>query len=138
MGSKSWMASSLRYVPVYNWRLICYFSNLSLKLLTRLYRHPISFCQDELEGDSDASNQIGFLRGSPPVRTSNPVVEDSEFAKLALLSSPPLGSCHGLKPSRHDKGSPSSGSPLGTSPKVRIEGFACGSPESGLVVPAIA
>lgn len=94
--------------------------------------------KDELEGESEASNQIGFLCGSPPVRTGNPVVQDVEFAKLSALPASPLGSSHGMKQPRHDKGSPSCSSPLGASPKVRIEGFSCGSPDSQRVVSAFA
>lgn len=94
--------------------------------------------EDELEGESDASNKIGFLCGSPPVRTNNPVIQDVEFTKLSVLPPSPLGSFEGMKAARHDKGSPSCGSPLGASPKVRIEGFACGSPDSPRVVSALA
>lgn len=105
-----------------------------------LYLNLESQCQDGLEGDSDASNQAGFLCGSPPVRTNNPVIQDAEFAKLTASPASPLGNSLGMKPPGHDKGSPSSrGSSLGSSPKVRIEGFNCGSsPDTRQAVSALA
>lgn len=89
------------------------------------------FSKDEFEVDP---NNHGFFCGSPPVRTNNPLINDAEFAKLNHLPASPLSNCHVIKPAVHDSGSPSHG----TSPKIRVEGFACGSPDSPRVVSALA
>lgn len=76
--------------------------------------------------DTDSSGQVGFFCGSPPVRTNNPVVHDPQFGKNTPSFSP-LGSSFGKKlAGRVEVGSPSCGA---SSPKVRIEGFACGNKE---------
>ncbi|XP_008776276.1 uncharacterized protein LOC103696430 isoform X2 [Phoenix dactylifera] len=95
--------------------------------------------KDDLEGDLDMSNQTGFFCGSPPVRTNNPVIHDAQFAKQTQNLPSPLGNSFGMKPAgRVERGSPSCGSSFGGSPKVRIEGFACGNSESHCIVPALA
>ncbi|KAG1331625.1 hypothetical protein COCNU_02G015930 [Cocos nucifera] len=95
--------------------------------------------KDDPEGDLDMSNQTGFFCGSPPVRTNNPVVHDAQFAKQTQNLGSPLGNSFGTKPAaRVEIGSPSCGSSFGGSPKVRIEGFACGNSESHCIVPALA
>ncbi|WOL02535.1 hypothetical protein Cni_G11254 [Canna indica] len=76
--------------------------------------------QDNHGNDPDLSNQVGFLCGSPPARTNNPVVHDAEFFKQAQSLPSPLGS-------------PTCRSSFGGSPKMRIEGFACGSSENSCV-----
>ncbi|CAL9173694.1 unnamed protein product [Musa hybrid cultivar] len=91
--------------------------------------------KDASEGDSDSSSQVGFFCGSPPARTNNPVVRDSEFGK----QSPFLDSPKGISPSMKQAGRVERGSPTcGSSPKVRIEGFACSNSESQCIVPAFA
>jgi len=73
--------------------------------------------------DTDSSSQAGFFCGSPPVRTNNPVIHDPLFGKKTPSFSP-LGSSFGkMGAGRVEVGSPSCGA---SSPKVRIEGFACG------------
>ncbi|CAL4964586.1 unnamed protein product [Urochloa decumbens] len=74
--------------------------------------------------DGDSSSQMGFLCGSPPVRTNNPVIHDPLFGK-SVPSFSPLGSPYCKTPAGIvEVGSPSCGA--SSSPKVRIEGFACG------------
>ncbi|CAL9048313.1 unnamed protein product [Musa banksii] len=91
--------------------------------------------KDASEGDSDSSSRVGFFCGSPPARTNNPVVHDSEFGK----QSPFLDSPKGISPSMKQAGRGERGSPTcGSSPKVRIEGFACSNSESQCIVPAFA
>ncbi|KAJ6832011.1 uncharacterized protein M6B38_345110 [Iris pallida] len=85
----------------------------------------IILSKDDLESDPK-----GFLLGSPPVRTNNPMVNDAHFSKQTLPSASPLGTPH--------RGSPSCGSPLGAKPIVRVEGFSCGSPESSWIVQTFA
>uniref|UniRef100_A0A0E0KXF5 Uncharacterized protein n=1 Tax=Oryza punctata TaxID=4537 RepID=A0A0E0KXF5_ORYPU len=76
--------------------------------------------------DTDSSSQVGFFCGSPPVRANNPIVHDPQFGKN-IPSFSPLGSSFGKKcAGRAEVGSPSCGA---SSPKVRIEGFACGNKE---------
>jgi len=76
--------------------------------------------------DTDSSSQAGFFCGSPPVRTNNPVIHDPLFGKKTPSFSP-LGSSFGkMGAGRVEVGSPSCGA---SSPKVRIEGFACGNKE---------
>ncbi|EEE62001.1 hypothetical protein OsJ_16782 [Oryza sativa Japonica Group] len=76
--------------------------------------------------DTDSSTQVGFFCGSPPVRANNPIVHDPQFGKN-IPSFSPLGSSFGKKSAgRAEVGSPSCGA---SSPKVRIEGFACGNKE---------
>ncbi|KAL6865175.1 hypothetical protein ACP4OV_016326 [Aristida adscensionis] len=75
--------------------------------------------------DTDSSSQAGFFCGSPPVRTNNPVVHDPQFGQKTPSFSP-LGSSFGkMIAGRVEVGSPCGAS----SPKVRIEGFACGKKE---------
>ncbi|CAN6345569.1 unnamed protein product, partial [Urochloa humidicola] len=77
--------------------------------------------------DNDSSGQAGFFCGSPPVRTNNPVIHDPLFGKKTPSFSP-LGSSFGkMGAVRAEVGSPSCGA---SSPKVRIEGFACGNKET--------
>ncbi|KAH7670104.1 hypothetical protein IHE45_10G003300 [Dioscorea alata] len=96
------------------------------------------------DGDLDTGNQMSFFCGSPPVRTSNPIVHDAVFVKQSLCQVSPLGPISpGSKLSlarmeRVERGSPSCGSSLGPKPKVRIEGFTCGNSEPHCVVPAFA
>ncbi|WVZ95661.1 hypothetical protein U9M48_041395 [Paspalum notatum var. saurae] len=76
---------------------------------------------------TDSSSQAGFFCGSPPVRTNNPVIHDPQFGKK-IPSFSPLGSSFGkMATGRVEVGSPSCGA---SSPKVRIEGFACGNKEA--------
>ncbi|AQK79658.1 uncharacterized protein LOC100276945 [Zea mays] len=76
--------------------------------------------------DTDSSSQAAFFCGSPPARTNNPVIHDPQFGKKAPSFSP-LGSSSGkMAAGRAEVGSPSCRS---SSPKMRIEGFACGNKE---------
>ncbi|URE25812.1 hypothetical protein MUK42_06235 [Musa troglodytarum] len=95
--------------------------------------------QNDPYNELDSSNQVGFICcGSPPMRTSNPVVQDVRFAKQAQSSaSSPCGNSPGMKQAGMvQTGSPTCGSSRGGSPKARIEGFACGSSEKQHVAPA--
>ncbi|URD94068.1 hypothetical protein MUK42_01850 [Musa troglodytarum] len=74
--------------------------------------------KDGFEGDSDSSSQVGFFCGSPPARTNNPVVHDSEFGK----QSPFLDSPKGISPSMKQAGRVERGSPTcGSSPKMNVD-----------------
>lgn len=88
--------------------------------------------QGELEDDLD--NRVGFFRGSPPVRTNNPLVHDLQFVMRASLL--PTSAAIPLSPKGRKFSS--AGKPLGRAdgatsplsdrnqkPGVRIEGFAC-------------
>ncbi|CAM0958835.1 unnamed protein product [Alopecurus aequalis] len=83
--------------------------------------------------DTDAGSQAAFFCGSPPVRTNNPVVNDPQFGRNTPSFSP-LGSSPFSKmlSGRAEVGSPSCGA--SSSPKVRIEGFACGNKETQCAV----
>uniref|UniRef100_A0ACD5W5Z5 Uncharacterized protein n=1 Tax=Avena sativa TaxID=4498 RepID=A0ACD5W5Z5_AVESA len=83
--------------------------------------------------DTDSGNQAAFFCGSPPVRTNNPVVNDPQFGRHTPSFSP-LGSSPFSKMlgGRAEVGSPSCGA--SSSPKVRIEGFACGNKETQCAV----
>ncbi|PKA56861.1 hypothetical protein AXF42_Ash002164 [Apostasia shenzhenica] len=94
--------------------------------------------QDDLESDSDCVNWKGFLCGSPPVRSHNPLVHDVQFTKQTQSFASPLGNSSGSPtPSTAvEKGSPSCF--ISGSPKVRIEGFSCSKSDTHCVVPALA
>ncbi|WOK97469.1 hypothetical protein Cni_G06177 [Canna indica] len=95
--------------------------------------------QDDSDNETvELSNQVSFFCGSPPVRTNNPVIHDSQFAKQAQSISSPLGNSPSIKQHASRGGSPTCGSSFGGSPKVRIEGFACGNSEKRCVAPALA
>ncbi|XP_047095700.1 uncharacterized protein LOC124708072 isoform X1 [Lolium rigidum] len=83
--------------------------------------------------DTDPGSQVTFFCGSPPVRTNNPVVNDPQFGRNTPSFSP-LGSSPFSKMlgGRAEVGSPSCGA--SSSPKVRIEGFACGNKETQCAV----
>lgn len=87
----------------------------------------IILSKDDYEGDSDASNQMDFFFGSPPARTTNPIVHDAQFINQPTSLAPlALYPGFGIRPSaKAERGSPSCGSSFGGSPKVRTEGFAC-------------
>ncbi|CAA7404875.1 unnamed protein product [Spirodela intermedia] len=145
---------------------------------------------DDADGDLGSPRQLGFLCGSPPLRTSNPLILDAKFEEVAapdalphgcrplavaarmdraVLPLSPLGNSHGAKPPMGVAGQggpqpkavnaerelppPSLGggdsrlevvkverpSPsCKGKPRVRIEGFAPASSESGCVVTALA
>lgn len=85
------------------------------------------------DSDGDSSSQVGFLCGSPPIRADNPVIHDPQFGKRLPSFSPLGGSSYGKMPAvRVEVGSPSCG--VSSSPKVRIEGFACGNSETHYAV----
>lgn len=89
------------------------------------------FFQNDSDGDS--SSHVGFLCGSPPIRANNPVIHDPQFGKRLPSFSPLGGSSYGKMPAvRVEVGSPSCG--VSSSPKVRIEGFACGNSETHYAV----
>ncbi|KAL5993676.1 hypothetical protein ACLOJK_040928 [Asimina triloba] len=107
--------------------------------------------KDGLGGGHGGGNDVGFFCGSPPVRTSNPVVHDAQFGRQVQnqMFPSPMGNSHGgpkLAPppsassSSSSSRSPSCGVSFGSggSPRVRIEGFACGSSESHCIVQALA
>lgn len=82
--------------------------------------------------DTDSNSQAGFFCGSPPVRTNNPIVNDPQFGRNTPCFSP-LGSPFSkMLGGRAEVGSPSCGA--SSSPKVRIEGFACGNKENHCAV----
>ena len=100
-----------------------------------------SSLQDEYnENDTDSSNQVSFFCGSPPPRTTNPVVNDAQFVNQTWAVASPSGfPCDMKPPARIKRGSPTCGSWQDTNPKLTIEGFACRSPDShGVVPPAFA
>lgn len=106
-----------------------------------LFFQHIWFCvvtsQGELEDDLD--NRVGFFRGSPPVRTNNPLVHDLQFASRASLlptsAAIPLSptgrkfSSAG-KPLKNVDGATSPLSDRSQKPGVRIEGFALDNSDS--------
>ncbi|KAK8452163.1 hypothetical protein SEVIR_5G067100v4 [Setaria viridis] len=66
--------------------------------------------------DGYSSSQVGFLCGSPPVRTNNPVIHDPLFGER-VPSFSPLGSSFGKTlAGRVEVGSPSCG--VSSSPKI--------------------
>ncbi|RWW58301.1 hypothetical protein BHE74_00034864 [Ensete ventricosum] len=125
------------------WHHVITSSELSL-FSSILQIHRVDYASETLdllqrkecpEGDGDLGSQVGLLCGSPPARTNNPVVRDAEFGKHSQFSTSPIGVSLCTKPAgRVKNGSPSCGS----SPEVRIEGFACGNSESHCAVPALA
>lgn len=92
-----------------------------------------------MDSDPEFSSQVSFFCGSPPARTNNPVIHDIKFAKQAQsFTSPLINSPGGKQAGRVERGSPSCGSSFGGSPKMRIEGFVCGSSDKRCVTPALA
>ncbi|ERN06340.1 uncharacterized protein LOC18434534 [Amborella trichopoda] len=91
-------------------------------------------CKEDAEPNSPAS----YFCGSPPVRTSNPLVRDEQFNRQTLTR-PTSVLSHGGKPIVRVEGfATSCGASIGAKPKVRIEGFVSSSPESQCIVPALA
>ncbi|XP_072991407.1 uncharacterized protein [Typha latifolia] len=78
----------------------------------------------EYEGESDSTTEGGFFCGTPPARTSNPIVHDAQFSNQTPSFNSPTGNFHIMKPSTAvERGSPSCASSYGSSPRLRIEGF---------------
>uniref|UniRef100_A0A452XIR9 Uncharacterized protein n=1 Tax=Aegilops tauschii subsp. strangulata TaxID=200361 RepID=A0A452XIR9_AEGTS len=91
-----------------------------------------SSARNDPDVDTDSNGQAGFFCGSPPVRTNNPIVNDPQFGRNTPCFSP-LGSPFSkMLGGRAEVGSPSCGA--SSSPKVRIEGFACGNKENHCAV----
>jgi hypothetical protein len=87
--------------------------------------------QGDRDADTDSSSKATFFCGSPPVRTNNPVVHDPMFGEKTPSLSPLCSSFAKKLAARVEVGSLSCGA---SSPKVRIEGFACGNKESHCAV----
>lgn len=69
-----------------------------------------------------------FFNGSPPVRASNPLIQDEQFGigKMSPLSSPPVGSSASPQSRKNSGGGSSGRVKCGNQPApVRIEGFNC-------------
>ncbi|OAY82847.1 hypothetical protein ACMD2_21098 [Ananas comosus] len=103
----------------------------------------IILSKDDSDSDLDPSSPTDFFSGSPPVRSTNPLIHDAQFLKQTQFTkiASPLGNSLGKKPAgKAEIGSPSCGaaSSFGGNPKVRIEGFSCGNSEPHCVVPALA
>ncbi|THU59708.1 hypothetical protein C4D60_Mb07t04890 [Musa balbisiana] len=96
--------------------------------------------KDESEEGLDSSKQTGFFCGSPPVRTSNPVVWDALFVEenLSFTSSPGDIYDETGTPSRGERNSHSCGSSFVAKLESRTEQFARGDPQDcRLVVSAL-
>ncbi|CAA6668046.1 unnamed protein product [Spirodela intermedia] len=97
---------------------------------------------DDADGDLGSPRQLGFLCGSPPLRTSNPLILDAKFEEVAAPMLSPMGIAAAqlgggdsrLEVVKVERPSPS----CKGKPRVRIEGFAPASSESGCVVTALA
>lgn len=90
----------------------------------------IILSSDDSDSDLSSPRQLGFLCGSPPIRSSNPVALDSKFEKGSLPPSP-LANSYGapwlpLLPTTAEAAmAAESARPScdGGNPRVRIEGF---------------
>lgn len=73
-------------------------------------------CKDDLETEHESPSQMGFFCGSPPVRTSNPVIYDSQFQKQAAQEASPGNHPHplggNLTLAISEKAAPASPSPV--------------------------
>ncbi|PKA59725.1 hypothetical protein AXF42_Ash011849 [Apostasia shenzhenica] len=104
---------------------------------TRLEVFSIILNKDDLKSEPEWGSPKGFFCGSPPLRSHNPLVRDAQFNQQTQFLASSLSSSGAPKHSTRASAPPSCGSFSG-SPKVRIEGFACGKSGSPCIFPTFA